>query len=192
MPTDPARLTPGQLKILQAVATLLEDPNARITISEIAKEIQVTDGAIYRHYRNKDAIFKSIVSYMEANLLTPLQTVQNQSTDTYRRLQIVFETYMTFLEGHPGLARLMLGHSAIESAGLGERMKLLHGKLRAQVAQLLKFGQAQGVLRAELQPEQGAELFYGLVIATAMTQSYDLPYIDQAQRWSIFKHAVFK
>ncbi|MDD9911538.1 MAG: TetR family transcriptional regulator [Alphaproteobacteria bacterium] len=192
MSVNPAKLTTGQLKILQAVATLLENPSQKITINRLAKEIHVTDGAIYRHYRSKDDIFEALLGYMEANLLTPLNVVQKQSSDTYRRLEIVFGNYMEFLSGHPGLARLLLGHGATEALGVGERIKLLNSKLRAQVAQILKFGQAQGVLKENVKPEQATELFYGLIVAAAMAQAYDMPQVGMESRWQVFSQAVFK
>ena len=192
MSVNPATLTPGQLRILKAVALLLEDPNNKITISQIAKEIHVTDGAIYRHYRSKDDIFEAILGYMEANLITPLNAVQQQSSDTYRRLEGVFSKYIEFFEGHPGLSRMMLGHGATEAPSVADRVKLLNAKLRSQVSQILKFGQAQGVLRAGISPEQATELFYGLIVSAAMTQAYELPQLSVDARWKVFASAVFK
>ena len=135
-------MTPGKLKILKAVATILENPSAKITISSIAKTIHVTDAAIYRHYKSKDEIFKALMGYMESNLLSPLNTVQQESSETYPRMETVYTQYMEFLEGHPGLARLFLGHGAHEANGLAERIKLLHAKMRSQVAQILSASSA--------------------------------------------------
>lgn len=104
-----SELTGGQLRILKAVATLLENPATKLTVQRIATEIHVTDGAIYRHYKSKDEIFEAIAGYMEANLLGPLNTAPRQTENTPKRLELVFEQHMAFLEGHPGLARMLLG-----------------------------------------------------------------------------------
>ena len=53
-------LSQGQLRILKAVASLLENPAHKITVQRIAQEIHVTDGAIYRHYKSKDDIFQTM------------------------------------------------------------------------------------------------------------------------------------
>lgn len=185
-------MTDGQLRILKAVATLLEDASNKITISQIAREVHVTDGAIYRHYRSKEEIFEALMGYMEANLLTPLNDVQKESSDTKRRLNAIFSHYMEFLEGHPGLARLLLGHGATEATQLPERVKLLNAKIRAQVAQMLKFGDAQGVLRIGVTPEQAAELFYGLLMGTAMAYTHGFTQLATETKWSAYAHAAFK
>lgn len=189
-------MTPGQLKILKAVATLLENPANRITVQRIAAEIHVTDGAIYRHYTSKDEIFEAIAGYMESNLLGPLNAVAKQAAgegpNTPKRLQMVFEQHLAFLEGHPGLARLMLGGSASEAAPMAERLKMLNAKVRGQVAQLLKFGEAQGALVEDIQPEQAAELYFGLLVGTAVNFSFGLPQITAAQKWQLLANATLK
>jgi AcrR family transcriptional regulator len=185
-------MTTGQLKILKAVATLLENPANRITVQNIAKEIHVTDGAIYRHYTSKDEIFEAIAGYMEANLLGPLNAVPKQVEGTPKRLQLVFEQHLAFLEGHPGLARLMLGGGASEAQPMSERLKLLNAKVRAQIAQMLKMGEAGGDLAADITPEQAAELYFGLLTGTAVNFAFGLPQISAAQKWQFLAMASLK
>jgi TetR/AcrR family transcriptional regulator len=183
-------LRPGQLKILKAVATLLENPANRITIGAVAREVGVTDAAIYRHYRSKEDIFQAIMDYMEVNFFTPLNSVQQDSGDTRHRLDFVFKKFMDFFAGHPGLARLFLGHGANEAAGMAGRIQIMHAKLRSQIVQILRHGQAQQALRANVTPEHGTELFYGLVVAAAMAQVYNFPQLPVVERWSVFSASV--
>lgn len=179
-------MTEGKLRILRAVSTLLEDPSSRITISKIAKTVHVTDAAIYRHYKSKDEIFSSLLAYMETNLLGPLNEEQVESEETAVRMHTVFHHYMDFLEGHPGLARLYLGHGATEASGVAERIKMLHAKMRSQVAQILRTGQGKGHLLESLSPEQGTEIFYGMLVAAAMAQVYGFPMVEVEGRWEAF------
>lgn len=185
-------LSTGQLRILKAVATLLENPANKITVQRIAQEIHVTDGAIYRHYKSKDDIFEAIASYMESNLLGPLNRVQGGADTTFRKLEIVFEQHMAFLEGHPGLARLLLGGGSTEAGPLAERLKLLNAKVRAQVAQILKMGEVQGVLAHDVSPEQATEVFYGLIVGTALAYSFALPQVNAALKWKMFATACLR
>lgn len=185
-------MSPGQLRILKAVASLLENPATKITVQRIAQEIHVTDGAIYRHYKSKDDIFESIASYMESNLLGPLNKVQQAQDPVAKRLEMVFEQHMAFLEGHPGLARMLLGGGTTEAAPMAERVKLLNAKVRAQVAQILKFGEAQGVLVREVSPEQATEMYFGLLAGTAVAYSFNLPQVGAALKWSLFAGACLQ
>lgn len=185
-------MTAGQLRILKAVATLLENPANKITVQRIAQEIHVTDGAIYRHYKSKDEIFEALAGYMDANLMGPLNVAAKQTDNTAKRLQLVFEQHMAFLEGHPGLARLMLGGGSTEAAPMAERLKLLNAKIRAQLAQMLKFGEAQNSLAADVTPEQATEMLYGLLVGTAVSYSFGLPQISANLKWRLFATACLK
>ncbi|NBX86762.1 MAG: TetR family transcriptional regulator [Proteobacteria bacterium] len=185
-------MTAGQLRILKAVATLLENPANKITVQRIAQEIHVTDGAIYRHYKSKDEIFEAIAAYMESNILGPLNVVPKQTDVTAKRLELVFEQHMAFLEGHPGLARLFLGGGSTEATPMAERLKLLSAKVRAQLAQLLKFGEAQGALVSGMTPEQAVEMLYGFLVGTAVCYSFGLPQVPANQKWKVFATACLK
>lgn len=190
MSTNLGEISPGKLKILKAVSEILEDPSAKITISRIARGVNVTEAAIYRHYRSKEDIFINLVGYMENNFLAPLNLVQQEFQDTNQRLERVFRMYMDFIEGHPGFARLFLGHGATEASGIAERIQILHSKIRAQIAQMLRFGQAQGSLQYGLEPEQGAEVFYGMVLAAAMAQAFSFPQVPIDDRWDVLRRSL--
>lgn len=182
------QMSPGRLKILKAVSTLLEDPSSKVTISRIADEVHVTEAAIYRHYRSKEEIFTSIITYMEENLLTGLEEIT--ARNDIAALESLFTQYMAFFEGHPGLARLFLGHGATEATGISERIKLLSAKMRSHVAQFLRTN--QNMLNSNATPEQGVELFYGLVVSAAMSITYGFPQIQMEDRWDIYAQSTFK
>lgn len=181
-------MSPGKLKILKAVSTLLEDPATKVTISRIADEVHVTEAAIYRHYRSKEEIFTSIITYMEENLLLGLEEIT--ARNDISSLESLFIQYMDFFEGHPGLARLFLGHGATEAIGISDRIKLLSAKMRSHVAQFLRTN--QHILNGHISPEQGVELFYGLVVSAAMSITYGFPQIQLEDRWGAYAQSVFK
>ncbi len=185
-------LSPGKLKILKAVSNLLEDPENRITISRIAGKVSVTEAAIYRHYRSKDDIFQALMAYMEANLIAPLNYVQKEVETSHDRLQVVFQKYLDFLEGHPGLARLFLGHGTSEATGVTDKVQMLHAKVRGQILMILRRADAQGDLEKDVAPDAAAELFYGLIIGASMAQGFGLPQTEASERWAIFAKGIFK
>ena len=75
--------------------------------------------------------------------------------------------------------------------GVADKAKLLNAKIRAQVALLLKYGMANGTWQSTLTPEQGAELFYSLIVATAMEQTFSLPQLSNDERWDIVATSIF-
>ena len=183
-------LSPGKLKILKAVSELLEDPSTKVTINTIAGAVHVTEAAIYRYYRSKDDIFAALVAYMEMNLLPEEGLAITDNTLT-TDMENLFRQYIGFLEDHPGLARLFLGHCTADATGITDRIRLLSAKIRAHVAQLLHRAKATGQLNSGLQPEQGVELFYGLITGAAMGYIYAFPQLSAEARWKAYAGIVF-
>jgi len=190
--TEPLQLSPGKMKILKAVATLLEDPSAKLTVNRIANHISVTEAALYRHYRSKEDILQALLEYTESHFLAPLNYVQKQPHMTpATQLKYVYDHYMSFLDGHPGLARLLLGQGNTEAAGVSDKVKLLHAKLRSQLAMILKWAQAKGALSGDLTPDQVVELFYGTIMGSAMAMTCHLPQLSAEERWQAFAASAF-
>jgi len=185
-------LSPGRLKILQAVSTLLEDNAVKITTAKIAQKVGVSEAAIYKHYRSKSEIFNALMAYIEGHLLTPLNQAQQESQNTKTRLQYIYKTYMEFYEGHPGLGKIVLNQTSSETSSIYDSVKTLNAKVRSQLAQICKFGQANGELNESFTAEEIAEVFYSLTSSYALTQSLDLPSLDRIDRWVVFSKIFFK
>jgi AcrR family transcriptional regulator len=179
-------LSPGRLKVLQAVSTLLEDNAVKITTAKIAQKVGVSEAAIYKHYKSKSEIFNALMVYIEGHLLTPLNQAQQESQNTKTRLQYIYKTYMEFFEGHPGLGKIVLNQTSSETASIYDSVKTVNAKVRSQLAQICKFGHANKELNENFTAEEIAESFYSLVMSFALTQSLDLPALDKIDRWVVF------
>ena len=52
--------------ILQALASMLESqPGARITTAALAREVGVTEAALYRHFPSKARMFEGLIDFVE-------------------------------------------------------------------------------------------------------------------------------
>lgn len=186
------QMSSGKMKILKAVTALLEDPNQKITIGRIAGHLSVTDAALYRHYRSKEDIFRDLYDYTESHLMVPLDTAQRDvHTDLAKRLHNIFEAYTDFLGLHPGLSRLLLGQANTETAGISEKVALLHAKIRSQLSLLIKRTMADRQTHLGLQADELADMFYSMVMSAALATTFDLPQLPWQQRWQAFEQVVF-
>ncbi len=69
-PRRPARKVarPGErkLQILQTLATMLEHPKGeRITTAALAKRLDVSEAALYRHFASKAQMFEGLIAFIE-------------------------------------------------------------------------------------------------------------------------------
>lgn len=187
------QLSAGRMKILRAVTELLEEgASQKITINRIAKKNAVTEAALYRHYRSKEDIFSDLFGYIESHFIVPLDSAQRDvNIALERRLENIFNAYATFLEGHPGLARLLVGQSNTEVIGLSEKVALLHAKIRAQLSLMVKRALAEGTLQLGHSPDEVADLFYSAVMSAALATTFSLTQLPTQQRFETLRKAIF-
>ena len=61
--------TSRRKQILQALAHMLEiNPGGRITTSALAKEVGVSEAALYRHFPSKAKMFEGLIKFIENTL----------------------------------------------------------------------------------------------------------------------------
>src|SRR3954468_19963122 len=67
------RPKPGErrVQILQALATMLEQPGAeRITTAALAARLEVSEAALYRHFASKAQMFEGLLEFIEQSVFT--------------------------------------------------------------------------------------------------------------------------
>ena len=74
-PRCPARKRPKpgerRVQILQALATMLEQPGAeRITTAALAARLEVSEAALYRHFASKAQMFEGLIEFIEQTVFT--------------------------------------------------------------------------------------------------------------------------
>ena len=78
------RPKPGErrVQILQALATMLEQPGAeRITTAALAARLEVSEAALYRHFASKAQMFEGLIEFIEQSVFT----LVNQITEREAR-----------------------------------------------------------------------------------------------------------
>ena len=63
-------------QILQSLARMLENsPGERITTAALAKEVGVSEAALYRHFPSKARIFEGLIKFMEETLFLRISRI---------------------------------------------------------------------------------------------------------------------
>lgn len=97
-------------KTVQAVIDLcaIQDP-ANITTGDIAKQMNVTQGALFRHFANKDEVWQSVIEWVAEKVMNKLNAAVNPTDKPLAQLQAMYLAHIEFIARHPGVPRLLLG-----------------------------------------------------------------------------------
>ncbi|MDO8277223.1 MAG: nucleoid occlusion factor SlmA [Burkholderiaceae bacterium] len=155
-PTDPAgsepaaavrkRPKPGErrVQILQALATMLEQPGAeRITTAALAARLDVSEAALYRHFASKAQMFEGLIEFIEQTVFTLVnQITERPSTDAEggaRQAGRVVAMLLQFAEKNPGMTRVMVGDALVfENERLQQRMNQFFDRIESTLRQSLR------------------------------------------------------
>ena len=157
--TDPAaqalaaprkRPKPGErrVQILQALATMLEQPGAeRVTTAALAARLEVSEAALYRHFASKAQMFEGLIEFIEHTvfallnqIVPPGDAVPAASADTgVRQAGRVVGVLLQFAEKNPGMARVMVGDALVfENERLQQRMNQFFDRVESTLRQCLR------------------------------------------------------
>jgi TetR/AcrR family transcriptional regulator len=159
-----------QAEIVAATLWLTRESSpALITTSDIAATIGVTQGAVFKHFPTKDAIWAATMVWVHTALLQALEAAAAEAATPLEALSAVFLAHVDFVAAHPGVPRLIFHElqQPRDSLVKQEARALLQDYRKLLMARL---GQAvqQGQARADLDREAAAIAFVGLIQGLVM------------------------
>jgi TetR/AcrR family transcriptional regulator len=136
------RPKPGErrVQILQALATMLEQPGAeRVTTAALAAKLDVSEAALYRHFASKAQMFEGLIEFVEQTVFGLVNQITERETQPAARLAKITTMLLQFGEKNPGMTRVMVGDALVfENERLQQRMNQLFDKLESSFKQSLR------------------------------------------------------
>jgi AcrR family transcriptional regulator len=159
-----------QAGIVTAALRLARDTSpALITTTDIASAIGVTQGAVFKHFPTKEAIWVAAVRWVREVLMQGLESAATEASTPLDALSAMFRTHVDFVIAHPGVPRLIFHElqQPADSATKHEVRALLQG-YRKLLLDTLERAVVQGQVDADLDREAAATTFVGLIQGLVM------------------------
>lgn len=165
---QPNKYLPADERRAVTVAAVIElaaqqNPSA-ISTAAIAKHMSVTQGSLFRHFANKDAILEAVMNWVAQRLLARIDNAMQNQTTAIAALQAAFMTHIQFISEHPGVPRLLFGElQRKENTAAKKLVTALLGQYRQRIQQTLEQGKHNQELSTELDSAAAAQLFIGSI-----------------------------
>jgi len=152
-------------QILQALARMLEAaPGERVTTAALAREVGVSEAALYRHFPSKARMFEGLIKFIEETLFLRITRILNEESNAAIRCEKILTLLLTFCAKNPGMTRLLTGDAlAGESERLRQRIAQFFNRLEAQLKQVLREAQIRENLKPTISPAALANLLLATV-----------------------------
>ena len=143
-----ASTKPGQrkLQILQALAGMLEQPKGeKITTAALAKRLDVSEAALYRHFASKAQMFEGLIDFIESSVFGLINQVAEREMDGIDQARAILQMLLSFAANNPGMTRLLIGDALVgEDERLQLRMNQFYDKVELACKQSLRLAVTQG------------------------------------------------
>ena len=159
-----------QATLVQAAVRLAAQCSpAEVTTAHLAEAVGITQGAVFRHFPSKQAVWLAVLDWTSNTLLEELHTAAAGAQDPLAALQAVFKAHVDFVIRHPGVPRLIF--QELQHAGdspLKAQVRGLMQRYRKLVGELMQRAREQGQLLPDADLESAAVIFIGSVQGLVM------------------------
>lgn len=140
-----------------------------ITTSAIAHRMNLTQGALFRHFPTKDAIWQAVMEWVAERLLGRIDEAAQTTASPLAALEAMFMAHIDFVARHPGVPRMMFSELQRSEDTLAKQMaQTLLAQYGVRLHALIEQGKEQGELDRDVDPTAAATLFIGSIQGLVM------------------------
>src|SRR5687767_9659438 len=152
-------------QILQTVAQMLEQPaGEKITTAALAARLDVSEAALYRHFRGKAQMFEGLIEFIEQTLFALINKITSEEKNGLRQLEAIIGVMLAFAQKNRGMTRVLIGDALVNEDGeLQVRINQLHDRLEATLRQSLRFAMTQNAIAQDVDTAVQANLIMSWV-----------------------------
>jgi AcrR family transcriptional regulator len=168
-----------------------------VTIKRIAKEVGISEAAIYRHFKSKRDILSLMIDDIENTLIGDIKIKSTDKSFTFETFERVFKYHISRIIQRKGVSFQVIAEIiSLGDKKLNKKVFAVINSYTIRIKNVLEKGVKAGILRQDIDLEGAASLYFGmiqgLVNTWALSQySYDLEK-KYASVWHIFLNAIIK
>ena len=181
-------------QILQSLAAILEEsPGGKITTASLAKQVGVSEAALYRHFPSKTKMFDELIEFAELTIFTRLNMISSEQISASSKCEKISKLVLTFAEKNPGISRILAGDALWgENERLRFRVNQLFDRIEVQIKQVLREDRYTNDNNVTTHPNISADIFMSFIegkiaqfvrsdFSKSPTEDFDLKWRSFAQ-----------
>lgn len=156
-----------QEQIKQAVLEIIfADGVKHLSISNLAKRIEMSDGAIFRHFRTKQDIIVSIIDDVQKDFISHLRSIANSTDEPEVRLENFIYTSVDYLIANKGITMLLFSEATYHNDNLlKEKLFQIFNNQKKLISKIILDGIAVAKWDEKIPVEYVAMLYMGIPVS---------------------------
>lgn len=141
-----------------------------ISTAALAARVGISQGAVFRHFDSKEALWVAVVDEVHRGLFVQLDLAsQRAGRRSMDRLQAVFLAHAAYVVAHPGVPRILFHElQTTQDTPVKVRVRMLLQEYRLRILGWLQAAMDEGDLPAGLDMRAAAVLFIGALQGLVM------------------------
>jgi AcrR family transcriptional regulator len=183
-------------QIAQAALELVASGGLRkLSVAAVARRVGLVPSGIYRHFRSKNEILHAILERIEQRLAENVRAARRKHRDPLKCIRDILMRHIRFIREGRTIPRIIFSDD-FQNGRPELKEKVLHvlHQYSAQVAEIVRLGQRQGVIRPELNPSTVAMMLFGIVVPAGILWHLTEGGFDVTrhgtQAWTILRSAI--
>lgn len=155
-------ITPRQLEIIEAAGKILTSSGiSGLTIKNLAKEMQFSESAIYRHFKSKEEIIVAMLDYLADSIDERLSNL-NSTADPKAKFKAMFDEQFRFFKDNPHFVVAVFSDGLMEESQLINEtiLKLMNVKMK-HLMPIMMEGQQKGIFTNTITAEELIHIVMG-------------------------------
>jgi AcrR family transcriptional regulator len=163
LPVDP-QSPPGRTRIMHSMVGLLEKKEfSRITTAEIARDAEVTEGLIYKYFRNKKDLLYEVLMELFQQVVDNIESEIAVAHGSRQKLQAFIRASITGYAGSRVFSKIILLEVRNSPSFFTSNAYGLVRQYSGMLAQILQEGMDAGELAPDIEIRTLREIIFGAI-----------------------------
>jgi len=178
-----------------ASKVIIKYGSEHVTVKRIAKEVGISETAIYRHFKSKREILSFLIYDIEKFLMAEIKFDSTKKVLTFRILETIFKAHMASIIQRRGISFQIIAEIiSLGSKKLNKQVYSVINKYIGGIKFILEAGYESGVIKKNIELDAAALLFYGMVqglVNIWALSNYDFNAEERfLALWNTYKKAI--
>jgi TetR/AcrR family transcriptional regulator len=172
-------------------------PGNRITTAGLARQVGVSEAALYRHFPSKSKMFEGLIEFIEDTLFSRINIILGEEQTASMRCEKMLMLLLVFAERNPGLTRILTGDAlAGETERLRVRVAQLFDRFETQLKQVIREAELREGLRPTIPLPAAANLLMaaaeGRISQYVRSGFQRQPTAEWPKQWELLQDGFFR
>jgi AcrR family transcriptional regulator len=183
-------------QIIEAARKLIiKKGSEHLTVRSIAKEVNITEAAIYRHFRSKREILSFLMSYISETMLEEIDKRPLDGNFSLETIDYVLEKHLSEIEQRRGMSFQVIAEIlSLGDKKLNKEVYESINKYLDRLKAILSEAARAGYLKENLDLDASALLCFGAIqglVNIWALSNYGFDLTDKYKSlWSVLRHAM--